>query len=65
MFLCKDEREMTKEYLSQGYIIRPTADRESLTWILKTIYNLSKVDLTHDNSSDANYWLNNIHKKIS
>ena len=65
MFLSEEEQAMTKEYLRQGYIIRPVADQKALTWILCEVYNLSKQDVTNENSSDANYWLDHIHENIT
>ena len=52
MFLTKDELTLTKEYLRQGYIIRPVADQKALAWIRRKIYNLSKQDVANENSSE-------------
>ena len=41
MFLTKEELDLTEEYLRQGYIIRPVADREALDWIRKKFVSLS------------------------
>jgi len=64
MFLSEEEQSLTEEYLRQGYIIRPVADQKALAWIRRKIYHLSKQDVTNENSSDANYWLNHIHESI-
>ena len=65
MFLSEEEDSLTKEYLLQGYIIRPVADKKALAWIRRKIYNFSKQDVRYENSSEANYWLNHIHERIT
>jgi len=65
MFLTKDELTLTKEYLRQGYIIRPAANKEALEWIRKKIFNLSKKDVSNDIPAEPNYCLNHIHESIT
>ena len=65
MFLSEEEQLLTKEYLRQGYIIRPVADQKALAWIHKKIYNLSKQNFTDENSSNVDSWLNHIHESIT
>jgi len=65
MFLTKEELDLTEEYLRQGYIIRPVADREALEWIRHKIFNLSKKDITNDTPTEVNYCLNHIHESIT
>ena len=65
MFLSEEEQLLTKEYLRQGYIIRPVADQKALAWIRKKIYTLSKQNFTDENSSNVDSWLNHIHESIT
>ena len=67
MFLTKDEKKIENDYLQQGYIIKPSANRESLDNIKKTFLFLIK-NYLHENkiSFDENDDLfNNIHKYIN
>ena len=65
MFLTKDELTLTKEYLRQGYIIRPAANKKALEWIRQKIFNLSKKDISNDIPAEAYYFLNHIHESIT
>ena len=33
MFLSQAEAQLTEDYLRDGYVIRPAADKEALDWI--------------------------------
>ena len=65
MFLSKEERALTEEYLLQGYVIRPVANQKALEWIRQKIYNLSEQNVTTDKPTEANSLLNNIHESIT
>ena len=65
MFLKKEEKELTEEYLEQGYVIRPVADLVDLKWIRDKFINLSKKEIGAVDESDENKWLNMIHDKVS
>ena len=65
MFLSKEEKTLTEEYLRQGYIIRPVADQRALEWIHQKIYNLSEQNVTTDGPKEVNSLLNNIHESIT
>jgi len=65
MFLSKEEQVMTEEYLRQGYVIRPVANKKALEWIRQKIYNLSEQNVTTDGPKEVNSLLNNIHESIT
>jgi sporadic carbohydrate cluster 2OG-Fe(II) oxygenase len=65
MFLSGEEQALTEEYLRQGYIIRPVADRESLESIRQKIYKLAEQNAATKKPTDANLLLNNIHESIT
>ena len=64
MFFNKEELDLTEEYLRQGYIIRPVADREALDWIRKKFVSLSAQELRVKDESKAENWLNHIHESV-
>ena len=64
MFFNKEELDLTEEYLRQGYIIRPVADREALDWIRKKFVSLSTQELRVKDEPKAENWLNHIHESV-
>lgn len=64
MFLTKTELELSSEYLSQGYIIRPVADTEALNWMRDQFVRLISENLGETHSGDPDTILNNVHKKV-
>ena len=64
MFLSEEEQLLTKEYLRQGYIIRPVADQKALTWIRKKFMSLSTQELRVEDELSAENWLNQIHESV-
>jgi sporadic carbohydrate cluster 2OG-Fe(II) oxygenase len=64
MFLSKEEKKLTNEYLRQGYIIRPVGDRDALDWIRKKIVSLSTQELRVEDELSAENWLNQIHESV-
>lgn len=64
MFLSKSEQELSEEYLSNGYIIRPVSDIEALNWMREQFVRLIGEALDGDFSSDPDQILNYIHKKV-
>ena len=64
MFFNKEELDLTEEYLRQGYIIRPVADREALDWIRKKFVSLSTQELRAEDEPNADNWLNQIHESV-
>jgi sporadic carbohydrate cluster 2OG-Fe(II) oxygenase len=64
MFLSREEKALTEEYLRQGYIIRPVADQKALTWIRKKIMSLSTQELRVEDEFSAENWLNQIHESV-
>lgn len=64
MFLSKEEQQLSNEYLSQGFIIRPTADEKALHWIRGQFVQLVQEALAIVEESDPEYLLNHIHEKV-
>lgn len=64
MFLTKSEQELSSEYLSQGYIIRPVADTEALNWMRKQFVRLISENLGANLLGEADVILNHIHEKV-
>lgn len=64
MFISKSEQELSDEYLSQGFIIRPSSDVEALEWMTQQFIILIAKELNIDTKENAQYILNNIHEKI-
>ena len=64
MYITKDEKEFSDEYLKQGYIIRPAADLDALEWISKQFINLIENELDVEISSNPKDILNNIHQSV-
>lgn len=63
-FLDSSEREISKEYLKNGYIIGPSNDKDSLSWIRKSLVNLAKKELGNTKKIDDEHFLNSIHNLI-
>ena len=64
MFLSKSEQELSDEYLSQGFIIRPVADIEALDWMRNQFVQLIGEALSEDFTNDPDNILNHIHQKV-
>ena len=64
MFLSKEDQLLTEEYLHQGYIIRPVADRRALDSIRKKFVSFSTKELKYFGEADAENWLNQIHENL-
>jgi len=65
MYITKDQKEFSDEYLEQGYIIRPVADLEALEWISKQFIDLIKNELNIESSGNARDTFNNINQSVS
>jgi sporadic carbohydrate cluster 2OG-Fe(II) oxygenase len=65
MFLTSSEQALSKEYLSQGYVIRPVADLEALQWIRTQFMILVGESLETPLDGTPEEVLNNIHNHVS
>ena len=65
MFLSKKEEALTVEYLQQGHIVRPVADKNSLKWIRDKIFDLSKHELGLGDAQFPTSCLDMIHEHVS
>ena len=65
MYITKDQKEFSDEYLEQGYIIRPVADLEALEWISKQFIDLIQNELNIESSGNVMDTFNNIHQSVS
>lgn len=64
VFLTEQERQLTDEYLDQGYIVRPVADFEALTWIREQFVGIIHAIRGSQFPSDPAELLNDIHKAV-
>ena len=65
MFATETENNLSKEYLDNGYVIRPADDIESLEWIRNQFVQLIRYALPKKIDIEAENLLNNIHKYMS
>jgi sporadic carbohydrate cluster 2OG-Fe(II) oxygenase len=64
MFLNAKEKKITQEYLDNGFIIRPVADKKALKLIHKDIIHFTEKILDLKCTIDYKEWLNRIHEKV-
>ena len=65
MFLTPLEQQVSDEYLTQGYIIRPVADLEALAWMRGQFTSLIADVLRIEATGNPEDILNQIHQKVS
>ena len=65
MFLTKEDQALSEEYINNGYLIRPVANKDVLDWIQSKIVELSKDTLGITSKKDSMSWLNQIHEHVS
>ncbi len=64
MFLTQIEKDLTKEYLEQGYVIRPVADVEALGWMRDQFLRLIRDALGVETVGEPEDLLNQVHQKV-
>ncbi len=64
MFLSKAEQQLTEEFLKDGYVIKPTADKEALDWIRSQFVRLVGEILGQEIEDTPENVLNFIHQKV-
>jgi sporadic carbohydrate cluster 2OG-Fe(II) oxygenase len=64
MFLTQSEQQLSDEYLTQGYIIRPVADLEALEWMRSQFIRLISDALGVRPDGRPEDTLNQIHQKV-
>lgn len=64
MFLSPLEQQVSDEYLTQGYIIRPVADLEALAWMRDQFTSLIADALRVEVTGNPEDILNQIHQKV-
>ena len=65
MYITKDEKEFSDEYLAQGYIIRPVADLKALDWMTNNFIRLVADEIDIKSTDNPQEILNYIHKNVS
>lgn len=65
MFLTESERDLSEEYLRQGYVIRPVADSDALDWIRSQFVRLVNEELGTVSTGQPEAILNQIHERVS
>jgi sporadic carbohydrate cluster 2OG-Fe(II) oxygenase len=64
MFFTESEREISEEYLRQGYVIRSVADVEALEWMRSQFVRLIGETLGSISEDKPEDILNHIHKRV-
>ncbi len=64
MFFTEAEQRLTEEYLQQGYVIRPVADRAALDWMRTQFVRLIGEALGAAADAGPEDLLNQIHKSV-
>lgn len=64
MFLSQSEQQLSKEYLCNGYVIKPVANFEALNWMRDQFVRLVGDALGENFSLDPDFILNHIHEKV-
>jgi hypothetical protein len=64
MFLSKSEKQLSEEYLKQGYIIRPVGDIKALEWVQSQFISLIDEILGAEANAKPEDILNKIHQRV-
>ena len=64
MFLTKEDKKLTDEFIKKGYIIFPVADINSFSYINDVLFKFTKSFFELDNIKSADYVFNNLHKYL-
>ena len=64
MYFTEDEHHLTKEYLEQGYVIRPAADSGALEWLQSKFIELIADVLGVESKGKPEEILNHIHENV-
>jgi sporadic carbohydrate cluster 2OG-Fe(II) oxygenase len=64
MFLSDADQALTNEYVAQGYVVRPVADRAALDWMRGQFIRLIADAADVDMGGGADATLNQIHQKV-
>jgi len=64
-YLTEGEKEISKEFLDNGFIIKKVADKNLLDKIQSKVVEMSLTSNIVGNFFDKTDWLNNIHKSLS
>jgi len=64
MYFTEDEHNLTKEYLHQGYVVRPTADLDALEWLQSKFISLIGDVLGVESKGKPEEILNHIHENV-
>ena len=62
--MSDEDLKIANEYSTDGYIIRPVADKDALTWIQKNVVSVAASALKVKVPSDVELFLNEIHKLV-
>ena len=65
MLLSKSDQKLSDEYLNQGFIVRPVADVEALTWMRNQFIQLIADNVGVESGDRHEDVLNKIHLKVS
>jgi sporadic carbohydrate cluster 2OG-Fe(II) oxygenase len=63
-FLTKEENDISRMYLEQGYFIAPVADMSALSWMHECFIRLAKEELNIKNNTREDRFLDLIHQKV-
>ena len=62
-YLTEIEKNISKEFIDNGYIIKKITDEKSLEKIRHKVFQLSLI--SNNKNKNENHWLNNIHELLS
>ncbi len=63
-FYSHEERELTTQFLEQGYVILPVECRKSLDWMRDLLADLTAAQLGLDYADDKEKFLNTVHERV-
>ncbi len=63
-FYSQEERELTTQFLEQGYVILTVECRESLDWMRDRLADLTAAQLGLDDAGDKEKFLNTVHERV-
>ncbi len=64
MFMTVEDQALNREFLEQGYVIRPVADRAALDWIRDSFVALAEEALGRESDLPPAEFLNRIHEQV-
>ena len=64
-FLSDDENTLEKEYLEKGYIVGKIQEKETISWIRRSLINIAKEELKIKKTISEDKFLDSIHEHLA